>query len=576
MTQLTDAPTVVQPTPPKPIPAPSPEDPQLYPKLTDAQLQTISQTAVCQCYNAGSKLFDHGQPHAPFFVLEHGTVQFFDRNTTNTADPEPFVTVEAGNILGDIAMFTGEPTVAECVAKTDAQVLRLEPDQLRQLIAEHADIGDKILTAFIARRAWLKGHGIGTIKLLGSRWSPEAFRLRDFLARNQVLHQFYDLERDQEATELLDRFGIAPEDTPVTICPQGVCRNPSIEQLASHLGLRQTVDHTRVVDLLIVGAGPAGLAAAVYAASEGLDTLVIEGDSPGGQAGTSSKIENYLGFPTGLSGQDLAERATLQARKFGATLTNPARVTAIDCHGTYKTITLDEGEHAQQLQARTVIIATGAEYRKLRIDGCDRFDNQGVYYGASHSEAVQCKGECVVVVGGGNSAGQAAVNLAKHANEVHILIRRANLCSSMSKYLIERINKTDNITLHPHTEIQSLNGDARLDSVTTTHNQTGETGHLGCTSAYIMIGAAPRTDWLHDCCLLDAKGFVLTGNNAAQHPDFASHWSLDRSPHYLETSSPNVFAVGDVRAGSIKRVASAVGEGSMCLRYVHDALATLT
>ncbi|MEM6392909.1 MAG: FAD-dependent oxidoreductase [Planctomycetota bacterium] len=569
MTQLTDA---AASPPTRSIPAPDPDDPQLYPKLNEHQLKTIAQTAVCQCFAAGDTLFEHGTPNAPFFILEQGTVDLFDRNSTEQ-DPEPFVTVGAGNVLGDISMFTGQPTIAECVAKEDAQVLRLEPAQLRQLVAEHSDIGDKILSAFIARRAWLKGHGIGTIKLLGSRWSPEAFRLRDFLARNQVLHQFYDLERDAQATELLERFGINPEDTPVTICPQGVCRNPSIEDLASHLGLRQTVDDTRVVDLLIVGAGPAGLAAAVYAASEGLDTLVIEGDSPGGQAGTSSKIENYLGFPTGLSGQELAERATLQARKFGATLTNPARVTSIDCNGLYKRVTLDD---QQQVQARTVIIATGAEYRKLRIDGCDRFDNQGVYYGASHSEALQCAGECVVVVGGGNSAGQAAVNLAKHAKEVHILIRRKNLCSSMSKYLIERINKTPNITLHPHTEIQSLNGGDRLDSITTLHNQTQATGQLDCASAYIMIGAAPRTDWLADCCLLDDKGFVLTGNHASQHPDFNQHWTLDRPPHYLETSKENVFAVGDVRASSIKRVASAVGEGSMCLRYVHDALAALT
>jgi len=546
-----------------------PEHPVLHPVLDERQMGELAAVATCREYACGDVMFTHGQRDAPLIVLETGSVDIFDR--TQPGDTL-IARVIAGRFIGDLSMFTGEPTVAECVASEPVRALLIERPALRRLIAESGDVGDLVFRTLIARREWLDGHGLGRIKLIGSRWSEQTFRLRDFLSRNRLMFRFYDLDADAEVDRMLAAFGIAVEETPVLICPKGVHRNPTIEEVADNFGLRTTVDAERVADVVVVGGGPGGLAAAVYAASEGLDTLVIEADSPGGQAGTSSKIENYLGFPTGLSGDELTQRAVLQARKFGVTLSSPRRVDRIDCDAAYKRITLDS---AEVVTARSVVIAVGADYRRLPCPQCDEFDGVGVYYGASHQEAQQCRDEAVVVVGGGNSAGQAAVNLSQTAARVFLVIRRDSLAETMSRYLIDRIDRCENVELVTESELTGFDGDGRLERVTMTRRD-GATRELDTRSVFVMIGADPRTEWLRGCVGLDRKGFVVTGEAARQHAEFVEHWGEnDRQPYLLETTRPGVFAVGDVRAGSVKRVASAVGEGSMAVSYVHQHLATV-
>ncbi|MEM1209618.1 MAG: FAD-dependent oxidoreductase [Planctomycetota bacterium] len=546
-----------------------PDDPVLHPALTERQLREVAALAHCREYAPGEVMFEQGQRNAPLIVLESGSVDIYDR--TQPGDTL-IARVIAGRFVGDLAMFTGEPTLAECVASEPVRALIIDQPQVRRLIAQQPDVGDLILRTLIARREWLSGHGLGQIKLIGSRWSEHTFRLRDFLSRNQVLFRYYDLDSDPEVDGMLKAFGIDPADTPVLICPKGVHRNPTVEQVAENFGLRARLDESKVVDLLVVGAGPGGLASAVYGGSEGLDTLVIEADSPGGQAGTSSRIENYLGFPMGVSGDDLTQRAVLQARKFGVTLTSPRTVDTIDCEGMVKRVRLSGGE---VVTARSVVVAVGVDYRKLPCPDCERYDGRGVYYGASHQEAEQCRDETVVVVGGGNSAGQAAINLAQTAAHVLLVIRRDSLAESMSRYLIDRIDRADNIELVTETQLTGFVGEGGLKRVTMTRRDGGES-KVETSSVFVMIGADPRTDWLRGCVGLDDRGFIVTGEDARHHPDFADHWGqTNREPFLLETTRPGIFAVGDVRSGSIKRVASAVGEGSMAVKYVHEHLAVV-
>ena len=430
-----------------------PTHPTLHPALTEAQLECIARFAVCQEFEPGDVLFKHGQREAPFIVLESGKADIYERLADGSR--RLIAVVIADRFIGDLSMFTGQPTLAECEAAEHCRTLVMDRAKLRELIAHHSDVGDVILRCLIERREWLKGNDIGYAKLVASRWSPEAFRLRDFLSRNQILFRYYDVETDDEAALLLEQFNITPDQTPVLICSSGVTRNPTVEELADHLGFKPKLDDAPRYDLAVVGAGPGGLAAAVYGASEGLSTLVIESDSPGGQAGASSKIENYLGFPTGVSGQELTQRALLQARKFGVTLSNPTRVSDIVCEGDFKLLRLSDDK---TIEARSVVIATGARYRKLDAPGCAELEGSGVYYGASHTEAVQCSGEHIIVVGGGNSAGQAAIHLAQHAKHVYIIIRRDTLDATMSRYLIDRIERTNNIELVAQTELTCFHG----------------------------------------------------------------------------------------------------------------------
>jgi len=426
------------------------------------------------------------------------------------------------------------------------------------------------MRAFILRRVELIARGIGDAVLVGSSHSSGTLRIKEFLTRNGHPYSYLDLDRDADVQDLLDHFHISIADIPVMICRgELVLRNPSNQQIADCLGFNEAIDQTQIRDLVIVGAGPAGLAAAVYGASEGLDVLVLESDSPGGQAGSSSKIENYLGFPTGISGQDLAGRAYTQAQKFGAQVMIAKDARRLACDRKPYAIEMDGG---QPVPARTVIIATGALYRRLSLDNVAQFEGVGVYYGATFVESQLCCGEEVIVVGGGNSAGQAAVFLAQTSKCVHMLVRSEGLAASMSRYLIRRIEENPAINLRTCTEIVALEGNEHLERVQWRDKRTGKTEPRNIRHIFVMTGAVPNTAWLGGCLSLDAKGFIKTGMDLSRDDLMTAHWPLTRSPHHLETSLPGVFAVGDVRADNVKRVASAVGEGSIAVASIHQVL----
>ena len=426
------------------------------------------------------------------------------------------------------------------------------------------------MRAFILRRVELIAHGFGDVVLIGSSHCAGTLRIREFLTRNGYPYSSIDLDRDEGAQDLLDRFHVAISDIPVLICRgEVVLRNPSNPEIADCLGFNEAVDQIQVRDVVIIGAGPAGLAAAVYGASEGLDVLVVESNAPGGQAGSSSKIENYLGFPTGISGQELAGRAYTQAQKFGAQLLIAKGATQLVCDRKPYSIEIDNGP---RVPARALIIATGAEYRRLPLDNLAQFEGTGVYYGATFVEAQVCRGEEVAVVGGGNSAGQAAVFLSQTAKRVHMLIRSSGLAESMSRYLIRRLEQNPAIVLHPRTEIVGLEGGHHLERLRWRDNLTGAIATHDIRHVFVMTGAVPSTRWLNGCVALDAKGFIKTGADLSHDDLAAAHWPLARRPYLLETSLPGVFAVGDVRGGNLKRVASAVGEGSIAIALVHQVL----
>jgi thioredoxin reductase (NADPH) len=439
------------------------------------------------------------------------------------------------------------------------------------LFQNDAELSEILMRAFILRRVELVSNGMGDAVLIGSAHSPGTLRIKEFLMRNGHPYTYLDLDRDPDVQAMLDHFHVAVADVPVLVCRgELVMRNPTNPEIADCLGFNDAIDQTQIRDLVIVGAGPAGLASAVYGASEGLDVLVIEANAPGGQAGSSSRIENYLGFPTGISGQELAGRAYTQAQKFGAQILIARGAVAITCQRRPYSIAIAEG---QRVSARAVIIATGARYRRLGLTNLQNFEGAGVYYGATFVEAQLCSGEEVVVVGGGNSAGQAAVFLSQTARRVHMLVRSGGLAESMSRYLIRRIDDNAAITLHTHTEIVALTGNGHLESVEWRNNQTGRVERRPIKHVFVMAGAQPNTRWLAGCVALDVNGFVKTGSDLSKDDLAAARWPLSRPPHLLETSRPGVFAVGDARAGNVKRVASAVGEGSIAISFVHRVLA---
>jgi thioredoxin reductase (NADPH) len=406
---------------------------------------------------------------------------------------------------------------------------------------------------------------VGDAVLIGSSHSADTLRLQGFLSRNGHPHTYLDVERDPDTQTVLDQFNIQVGDIPVLICRGDlVLKNPTNAAAAECFGLNTGIDDDSVYDLMVIGAGPSGLAAAVYGASEGLNVLVIETSSPGGQAGSSSRIENYLGFPTGISGQDLAGRAFVQAEKFGAKIAVARSARALKCAREPYGIEMDDGK---VIHSRTVIIASGAQYRKPDLKNLAQFEGVGIYYGATAVEAQICSGQNVAIVGGGNSAGQAAVYLASHARHVYHMVRGPGLADTMSRYLISRIEESKQITSLNWTEIVELEGDSHLQRVHWRNKQTGETGVLEIPHVFMMTGACPNTAWLNGCLAVDEKQFIKTGADAG------TNWPLKRSPYLLETSRPGVFAVGDVRSGSMKRVAAAVGEGSMAVQFVHRVLA---
>jgi thioredoxin reductase (NADPH) len=546
--------------------------PRAFPALTEEQIDRIRPLGRIRQVRSGDVLIKPGDTVIPFYVLLSGRMEIVQPSL----DGERMIALhEPGGFTGEMTMLSGARSQVVGRVSEGGEFLELGPENLRVLVARDAELSEILMRAFILRRLEMIRQGWGALVVLGSQHSARTLEIREFLSRNGQPYTYVDLDRDQTSQELLDRFEVKPRDVPVVICPgQGVLRNPSVRDLAAGLGLSAVSGGKQIRDVIIVGAGPAGLAAAVYAASEGLDVLLIETSSPGGQAASSSKIENYLGFPTGISGQELAGRAASQALKFGAQIVVARSVLRLACERRPYTVKLDGGE---ELAARTIVIATGAQYNKPALPNLERFEGNGVYYGATYMESQLCTGEEVAVVGGGNSAGQAAAFLAQTASRVHVLVRAAELSSTMSRYLIQRLDENPKVDLHYQTEISGLDGEDHLERLTWRDRRTGAESEHAVRHLFIMTGASPRTEWLKGCLALDQKGFILTGRDLDTPGDGNGnpHWPLDRAPEMLETSLPGVFAVGDVRAGNVKRVASAVGEGAISIHLVHRALAEL-
>jgi thioredoxin reductase (NADPH) len=539
---------------------------KIFPKLTPAQIRRVAAHGHMRVVERGEVLVEQGDTSVPFFVVITGELEI----VRPSAAYETLVTVHgSGQFTGEVNTLSGRRSFFRVRATKPGKVIELDHQHMLTLVQTDAELGEILMRAFILRRVELVAAGVGDIVLIGSTHSAGTLRIKEFLMRNGHPYSYIDLERDPDVQNLLDSFQISASEIPVLICQgQVVLRNPGNQQIADCLGFNESIDQTQVRDLVVIGAGPSGLAAAVYGASEGLDVLVLETSSPGGQAGSSSRIENYLGFPTGISGQELAARAYLQAQKFGAEMLM-AKATRLVCDRKPYVIEVESGA---RISARTVVIATGAQYRRLPLENLSRFEGAGVYYGATFVEAQLCGGEEVIVVGGGNSAGQAAVFLAQTAKRVHMLVRSTGLAESMSRYLIRRIEKSPTIVFRPQTEIVALEGGDHLDSVHWRNGQTGQTEQHEISHVFVMTGADPNTRWLNGCVALDAKGFIKTGPDLSPENLSAADWPLTRQPYLLETSLPGVFAVGDVRGGSIKRVASAVGEGSIAISVVHKVL----
>jgi thioredoxin reductase (NADPH) len=541
---------------------------QIFPKLTPTQIRRITARGHMRAIQRGEVLYEQGVTDVPFFVVVSGELEIV--RPLGPGVVETLVTVYGfGQFTGEVGTLSGRRTLFRVRATKPGKVIELDRQHMLALVQSDAELGQILMRAFILRRVELVAAGVGDVVLIGSTHSAGTLRIKEFLMRNGHPHTFIDLERDPDVQNLLDSFHIAASEIPVVICRgKVVLRNPSNQQIADCLGFNEAIDQIQVRDLVIIGAGPSGLAAAVYGASEGLDVLVLETSSPGGQAGSSSRIENYLGFPTGISGQELAARAYHQAQKFGAEMLITKGTKLVFDHKPY----VVEVENGARIPARTVVIATGAEYRRPQLKNLSRFEGAGIYYAATFVEAQLCGGEEVIVVGGGNAAGQAAVFLAETTKRVHMLVRSAGLVENMSRYLIRRIEETPKIVFRPHTEIVALEGGDHLESVRWRNSQTGQTEEHKISHVFVMTGAAPNTHWLDGCVALDAKGFIKTGPDLSPENLSAARWPLSRPPYLLETSLPGVLAVGDVRGGSIKRVASAVGEGSIAISFVHKVL----
>ncbi|HMF95643.1 MAG TPA: FAD-dependent oxidoreductase [Vicinamibacterales bacterium] len=556
---MSDAPL----TTPKAVEAPE----RLLPTLTAEQLARVAMRGRRRTTAQGEVLFEPGEKAVPTFVVVSGELQV----VLPTRRPETVIlTYGPGQFSGEVNAINGRPAIARLRVTVAGEVIQLEHEQLVSLIQTDAELGEIVMRALILRRVALIAGELGDVVVVGSTHNPGTLRVKEFLTRNGHPFHYLDLDRDREAQELLDRFQIGLADIPVVICrDRAVLRDPTNAQVADCLGFNEEIDQSHVSDLLIVGAGPAGLAAAVYAASEGLDVIVFESDLPGGQAGSSSRIENYLGFPTGISGLELTGRAYTQALKFGAQIVVAKCARRLACEGGRYAVELADGA---RIRARTVVIATGAQYRKPGLENLASFEGAGVYYGATAMEAQLCAGADVVVVGGGNSAGQAAVFLASTARRVHVLVRGAGLADTMSRYLIRRIEENPAIELRTQTQLVALEGNRSLQRVRWRDDQTGRVEDHEIGHVFIMAGALPNTRWLSGCVAVDGNGFVKTGTDLSADELATWKWPLARSPYLLETSRPGIFAVGDVRGGNVKRVASAVGEGSIAVSFVHQVL----
>jgi thioredoxin reductase (NADPH) len=539
-------------------------DEVMYPRMSAKKLERLAELGTRRSFAVGESLYQQGQRDAPFLVVERGRVRVLDRKPGKdvwVAD------ADAGTFLGDIATFTGEPAIAECVADEPTDVIAFDRSALRAMLASWPELAELVLRTMMARREWHEAHGYGVLRLIAPRGSRRAFEVRDLLERNLIPVRWYDVDTDDESAAMLEWLQIPREETPLLVRNTTVLRNPSAAQVARDLGLRAEIDGERF-DLVVLGGGPAGLAAAVYSGSEGLRTLVAEAWAPGGQAGSSTRIENYLGFPTGISGTELTRKATLQARRFDAVLSSFHRAIELarGAEGLVR-IDLDDGQHAL---ARTVVVATGARWRKLAADNVERFTDAGVYHAVMATDAERCRGEDVIVVGGGNSAGQAAVHLSRAARSVRIVIRGEGLAATMSRYLVERIEARPNIEIISQTEVSAVHGDDRLEHADL--RTDGNLERVAVSAVFVMIGADPCTEAVHMMLDLDEAGYIRCGDGAAAC-EGPNRWrSTDRQPQLLETVWPGVFAAGDVRAGATKRVAGAVGDGALAVRFAHQLL----
>jgi thioredoxin reductase (NADPH) len=539
-----------------------------FPTLNAKDLAALAARGHPRAVRAGEVLFAEGDRNRSFFVVLEGSIEIVGHSK---GAAHVVAVHHPGQFSGDVDMLSGRAILVTGSAAEDGRVLELSNAELRRAVDELPELGEILVKAFLARRALLLGEDFVGVTIIGSRFSPDAHRLRDFATRNGVPARWMDLDADDQADALLRQFNIPASATPIVLGSDGEwVSNPTITEFAHCMGLEATLEADHVYDLVVVGAGPAGLAASVYASSEGLDVLTLEALAAGGQAGTSSRIENYLGFPAGISGAELTRNALLQAQKFGAKITVPSKVRSLGLDGGERVVTLDDGT---RLRTRCVLVASGVEYRKLDVPGFADFEGAGIYYAATEMEARLCRGEEVVVVGAGNSAGQAIMFLSRYASRVHMVLRGQDVGASMSRYLVDRVERLENVTVHRGAVVSGLEGNGHLSAVHV-RGANGEPQTFTTNSLYLFIGADPNTTWLHGCVELDRRGFVLTGTELPAAETDAERWrSAGRTPFLLETSLPGVFAAGDVRAGSAKRVASAVGEGAMAVSFVHAHIA---
>jgi len=540
---------------------------RLFPKLNDAQIARIAQRAERRPIRRNEVLWEVGAPRMGFYVILSGSIEIVQP----LPGREESITVQGPReFTGDVDLIFGHPAVVGARAGEDGEVLALERQGLLALVQTDPELSDLFLRTFLQRRAFLLAHGKGDAVLVGSRHSGDTLRIRDFLSRNGRPYTYLDVESDPGVQDLLERFGLRPEDLPALIVRgKLLLRRPSNLEIAEHFGFSSAVEEDKLHDVVVVGAGPAGLTAAVYAASEGLDVLVLETHAPGGQAGTSSRIENYLGFPAGIPGQLLAARAFTQANKFGAKFAIARTGAGLLCEREPYAVELEGGG---EVKARTLVIACGVKYRSSDIPGVERFEGTGVYHAATHLEAQLCGSEEVAVLGGANSAGQAVVFLARAVRHVHMLVRGPGLAETMSRYLIRCIEELPNVSVRTRTRIVALEGGDHLERVRWRNDATGAEETRPVRHVFLMIGADPNTTWLGGCLALDPKGFVKTGNDLRAEELLQARWPLGRSPYPLESMLPGVFAAGDVRAGSVKRIASAVGEAAACIHQIHGVL----
>lgn len=540
----------------------------MFPVLTSGQQARVLAHSQRRTVHQGKIVVELNEHVTKVFVVVNGQLHVL---LVSNNQEHVVAICNPGMFTGEINVLSGRRGLVRIRAAEKSELIEIEREALQALVETDSELSDIFLRSFILRRLELIAREVGDIVLIGSSHSLDTFRIKEFLTRNYQPYSYIDLERDAAVQEMLDSFSLSIDDLPVLICRgTAVLRSPTNEEITSCLGFNEGIDQAHVRDLIIVGAGPAGLAAAVYGASEGLDVLVLESNAPGGQAGASLKIENYLGFPTGISGHQLAGRAYAQAQKFGAEMLIAKDAKGLACDRRPYAVLIGDGH---SVPARTVVIASGAQYRRLQLENLSKFEGAGVYYGATHLEAQLCGGEEVIVVGGGNSAGQAAVFLAQTTRRVYVLVRSDGLATTMSRYLIRRIQETPNIELRANAEVVALDGNDHLERVTWRNNQTGQSESHNITHLFSMTGAVPNSAWLGGCVACDEAGFIKTGSDLSTDDLAKAKWPLTRGPYLLETSLPGVFAVGDIRGGNVKRVASAVGEGSIAVSFVHQVLA---